>query len=297
VILRSHDYSGAPSKSLIPWLKRGEQYTIRIDFNRHSYALVFHLFTEIRRNRELIWALAIKELHVRYKRSALGFLWSLLHPLLMMTVLAVVFSAVMRFPVKGYAVFLMSALLPWTFLSQVLSYGAESIVGNGELLKKIRISKAVFPVAAVVSNVINFLLSLVPLLLLLVVLRFPLHATWAYLPVPMLGLVLFALGCTFFVAAANVFFRDIAHIVQIILSAWFYVSPVIYSLDFVPERYRWYFRLNPMLYILNGFRHGIYYGFLPSPQSSVMSVAVGVVTLALGYAFFRRSEDAFIYYV
>jgi len=258
---------------------------------------VFSLIKVTRRNWELIWALAIKELHVRYKRSALGFVWSLLHPLLMMIVLAIVFSTMMRFPIKGYAVFLMSALLPWTFLSQVLSYGAESIVTNGELLKKVYISKAVFPMAAVVSNVINFLLSLIPLLILVLALRFPLHLTWIYLPVPMLGLVLFALGCTFFVSAANVFFRDIAHIVQIVLQAWFYVSPVIYSLDFVPERYRWFFRLNPMLYILNGFRHGIYYGMLPSVQSAAMSVLVGVVALALGYAFFRRHEDTFVYYV
>ncbi len=258
---------------------------------------MFRLIKETRCNWELIWALAIKELHVRYKRSVLGFAWSLLNPLMMMIVLAVVFSTMMRFPIKGYAIFLMSALLPWTFLSQVISYGADSIVSNGELLKKVHISKVVFPIAAVVANIINFLLSLIPLVLLILVLRFPLHLTWIYLPVPMLGLVLFALGCAFFVSAANVFFRDVAHIVQIVLQAWFYVSPVIYSLDFVPVRYRAFFRLNPMLYILNGFRHGIYYGMLPSVQSAVMSVAVGLVALVLGYAFFRRNEDSFVYYV
>ncbi len=259
---------------------------------------MFHLLREIRRNRELIWALAMKELHVRYKRSALGFFWSLLHPLLMMLILAVVFSTIARMGnVKFYSVFLISTLLPWTFMAQALSYSAESIVQNGELLKKIYVPKAVFPLAAIVANIINFVLSLVPLLLLLAVLRFPLHWTWLYLPIPFLGLVLFATGCGLFVASANVFFRDVSHILQIVLSAWFYCSPIIYSLDFIPHKYVPIFRLNPMVYVLNGFRHGIYYGMIPSAVSVLMSVLVGVVALALGYWFFRRTEDAFVYYV
>jgi ABC-2 type transport system permease protein len=255
------------------------------------------LIREIIQYRELIWALALKELRVRYKRSALGFLWSLLNPLLMMIILAVVFSTITRIAVDRYSVFLISALLPWTFLSQSLAYSAESITTNGELLKKIYLPKSVFPMAAVVSNIINFLLSLIPLVFLLIVLRFPLHLTWLYLPVPLIALVMFALGCSFLVAAANVFFRDVAHIIQIVLSAWFYLSPIIYSIDFVPEKYRFYFRLNPMLYILNGFRDAIYGGHIPSRFSIAISLGSGVVALLIGYAYFRRTQDSFVYYV
>lgn len=255
------------------------------------------LVKEILHYRELIWALALKELRVRYKRSALGFLWSLLNPLLTMIILAVVFSTVMRIGVKNYAVFLLSALLPWTFFSQALSYSVESIVGNGDLLKKIYIGKSVFPLATVVSNIINFVLSLIPLVLILLVLRFPFHWTWVYLIVPFTGLVLFTLGCGFFVAAANVFFRDVAHIIQIVLSAWFYFSPIIYALEFIPSRYRVFFRLNPMLYILNGFRLAIYYGQVPTLASALMSVGCGVAALLLGYAVFHRYQNSFVYYV
>ncbi|MFB3916099.1 MAG: ABC transporter permease [Terriglobales bacterium] len=258
---------------------------------------MFHLLKEVRKNWELIWALAIKELRIRYKRSTLGFLWSLLNPLLMMVILTVVFSTIMPLPLHHYAVFLISALLPWTFLAQALAYGAESIVLNGDLLKKVYIDKAVFPVAAVLSNIINFLLSLLPLVLLLVCLRFPFYWTWVYLPVSLIGLVMFTLGCAFFCAAANVFFRDVSHILQIVLSAWFYVSPIIYSLDFIPQKYRFLFLLNPMLYILDGFRHAIYYGSLPSQQSIALSLAIGIATLIVGYAFFRRWQDRFVYYV
>jgi ABC-2 type transport system permease protein len=248
-------------------------------------------------NRELIWALALKELRVRYKRSILGFVWALLNPLLTMLVMTIVFGNLLRFSLPHYSIFLLSMLLPWTFFAQSLAYSVESIVGNGELLKKVRVSKLVFPVAALISNVINFLLSIVPLLLLIVVMRFPVHWTWIYLPIPMIGLFLFTLGAAFFFATVNVFYRDVSHIIQVILQVWFYVSPIIYSVDFVPQRYRWLFRLNPLLYVLNGFRLSIYYGLLPSLSSMSLSLGLGVVALGIGFSVFRRYEKSFVYYV
>lgn len=258
---------------------------------------MFELTRDIYDYRELIWALAMKELRVRYKRSVLGFVWALLNPLLMMIVLTLVFGTIMRFSIDHYAIFLLSMLLPWTFFTQALTYSVESVVGNADLLKKVHIAKVVFPVAAVVSNIVNFLLSLIPLALLVLVLRFPLHWTWIYLPVPMLGLFLFTLGTSLFLAAINVFFRDISHIIQIILSAWFYFSPIIYSLDFIPAKHRWLFKLNPMLYVLNGFRLSIYYGLLPQFTSVAMSLACGVAAVLIGYGVFRRYQESFVFYV
>ena len=255
------------------------------------------LFREIYAYRELIWALALKELRVRYKRSVLGFFWALLNPALLMLVLTLVFGTLMRIGVPHYSVFLLSVLLPWTFFSQALAYSVESIVGNGGLLKQVRVAKLVFPVAALVSNIINFLLSLIPLLLLIAVLRFPFHWTWIYLPIPMLGLFLFTLGVAFFFATINVFYRDVSHIVQILLTAWFYLSPIIYSMDFVPAKYHWILRLNPLLYILNGFRLSIYYGLLPSWKSVAMSLACGLISLVVGLSVFRRYERSFVYYI
>jgi ABC-type polysaccharide/polyol phosphate export permease len=258
---------------------------------------MLQLFREIAQNRELIWALALKDLRVRYKRSVLGFLWALLNPLFMMIILTVVFSALMRLAIDHYAVFLLVAILPWTFFSQALSYSVESIVGNGELLKKLYIQKSVFPIAAILANLINFLLSLIPLIFMLLVLRFPFHWTWIYLPFPLICLIAFTLGCGFFCAAANVFFRDVSHIIQIVLTGWFYCSPIIYSMDLIPKKYLFFFRLNPMIYILNGFRLSIYYGMLPTIQSAGMSLLCGLVFLVLGYLVFRRCQDSFVYYL
>jgi len=258
---------------------------------------MWQLIREIGQNRELIWALAMKELHVRYKRSMLGFLWALLHPLLMMIIYTMVFSTIMQASVPHYSIFLMSALLPWTFFSQSLSYAVESVVGNGDLLKKVYVAKSVFPIAAVLSNIINFLFSMVPLILLLIVFRFPFHWTWFYFVVPFASLVFFTLGCSFFFAMANVFFRDMAHILQVLLQAWFFFCPIVYSLDIIPGHYRMLFRLNPLLYPLNGFRLAIYYGALPSPQSIAASLAGGLVTLWIGYRLFRRYQDTLVFYV
>lgn len=255
------------------------------------------LVVEVYRYRQLIWALALKELKVRYKRSVLGFLWALLNPALMMLVLTVVFSTIMRFPIPHYAIFLLSVLLPWTFFSQSLSYAVDSIVSNGELIKKVAVPKLVFPVAAVVSNIINLLLSFIPLALLVAGMRHPFYATWLYLPVPMLALIIFTMGMTFFFAAANVYYRDVAHIVQVVISAWFYFTPIIYSLDFIPPNQQWLFKLNPIIYVINGFRLAVYYGLLPRWQSIAASFFTAFVALFIGFGLFRKYQDDFVFYV
>jgi len=255
------------------------------------------LFRDAYRYRELIWALSLKELKIRYKRSVLGFMWALLNPALLMVVLTLVFSTIMRFNLPHYAIFLLSVLLPWTFFSQSLSYAVETIVTNGDLIKKVAVPKLVFPMAALVSNLINLLLSLIPLLALVLVMRHPLYWTWFYLPVPLLALAIFTLGMTFFFAVANVFYRDVAHILQIVLSAWFYLTPIIYPLDAIPAKYHWFFKLNPIIYVINGFRLSVYYGLLPQLQSIVASFVCAFISLFIGYSLFRKYQDSFVFYV
>ncbi len=255
------------------------------------------LFRDTFRYRELIWALAVKELTIRYKRSILGFLWALLNPMLLMLVLSVVFSKILVSAQPHYAIFLLSVLLPWTFFAQSLSYATESIVGNADLIKKVRVAKLVFPIAAVVSNFINLLLSFIPLILIVIVMRHPFYWTWLYLPVPMIALTIMTLGATFFFATANVYYRDVAHILQILIQVWFYVTPIIYSIDYFPAKYRIFFKLNPVTYVLNGFRLGVYYGLLPTPASILASFVCAFVALYFGFRIFRKHQDDFVFYV
>ena len=260
-------------------------------------AIITDLFRDSYRYRELIWALALRELKIRYKRSVLGFLWALLNPALLMIVLSVVFSTILVSNVKHYGIFILSALLPWTFFSQCLAYAVESIVGNGDLIKKVSVSKSVFPLAAVVSNMINLLLSIIPLAIIVLVMGHPFYLTWAFLPVPLLALMIFTAVATFFFATANVYYRDVSHIVQILLQVWFYVTPILYSMDIFPAKYQWMFKLNPLIYALNEFRLAVYYGQLPRLQNVLASFVCAFISLFIGFAIFRKNENNFVYYL
>jgi ABC-type polysaccharide/polyol phosphate export permease len=199
--------------------------------------------------------------------------------------------------IPHYAIFLLSVLLPWTFFAQSLSYAVESIVGNGDLIKKIAVTKAVFPVAAVVSNMINLLLSMIPLVLIVLAMRHPFYWTWLFLPVPLIALTIFTLGATFFFATANVYYRDVAHIIQVLLNVLFYLTPIIYAIDSIPHRYQWLFKLNPLIFALNQFRLSVYYGKLPAVRSVVASFVCGFLALIIGFVIFRRHQDDFVFNV
>jgi ABC-type polysaccharide/polyol phosphate export permease len=128
-------------------------------------------------------------------------------------------------------------------------------------------------------------------------LHHPFYWTWFYLPVPMLALAIFTLGTTFFFAAANVFYRDVSHILQVVLSAWFYVTPIIYPIDMIPAKYQWIMKLNPIIYVINGFRLSVYYGQLPKAQSILASFVCAFISLIIGFSLFKRYQETFVYYV
>ena len=255
------------------------------------------LWRDTYRYRELIWALALRELKVRYKRSVLGFLWALLNPVLSMAVLAIVFTTIIPTNIHHFAVFLMSTLLLYTFVVQSLSYAVESMVGNADLIKKVAVPKLVFPVAAVLSNVINLGLSLIPLVILVLVFRHPFYWTWLLIPIPLAALILLTLGATFFFATANVYYRDVSHIIQIVLQVLFYLTPILYTIEFINPKYRWLFWLNPLTFSLSDFRMYVYYGMLPSFASIAASFAVGIAALAVGFWLFRKYQHEFVFYV
>ncbi|MCU1291297.1 MAG: type transporter [Bryobacterales bacterium] len=255
------------------------------------------LFWNLQKYRELIWALALKELTIRYKRSVLGFLWALLNPMLLMIVMSVVFSTIMAAGIHHYAIFILSALVPWMFFSQSLTYAVESIVGNADLIKKVSVPKIVFPVAAVLSNVINLMLSLIPLALIVLLLGHPFYWTWILLPIYIVALAIFTLGCSLFFATANVYYRDVAHIVQIVMNMWFYLTPILYTIEQIPARWRWLFKFNPIIFVLNDFRLSVYWGLLPTFWSVVASFLCAGLAFLIGYAFFRKHQSEFVFYV
>ncbi len=249
---------------------------------------------ELYRYRDLLRELVSTELKLRYRRSVLGFLWTMLNPFLMMVVLTAVFSTLMRFGVKDYAVLLLAGLLPWTFFSQSVTLSLMSLVSKGSLLRQVYVPKAMIPLAAVFSCLVNFLLALVPFLLLAAALGRPLNATLFFLPVPILLMTLFTCGVALIFSCLNVFFRDFTHMTEVLLSMWFYLSPVLYTLDLVPPAYRGYFQWNPMYYLLATFRQPIYEGTLPAFAIWATAAAAAVLMGLAGFAVFIRFERHFV---
>lgn len=258
---------------------------------------MLQLFREIKKNHELILSLALKDLRIRYKNSALGFLWALLHPMLMMVVYIIVFSAILGRSMENYAVFLITGIFPWSFFAQSTNYCVSTIVENSSLLKKVYVDKSVFPVSAVLSNLINFGLSLIALVVVLIAMQFPLYRTWIFFPIPLIILCIFALGFGFICSAANVFFRDVSHIIQIVMSAWFYMSGIIFPLDVIAPKYQIILKLNPMFYIIDLFHQAVYYGSPLNQGYVVLSFVCSLAVLILGYMIFRRLQDMFVYYL
>lgn len=254
--------------------------------------------------RQLIVLLVVRELKVRYKRSVFGILWTMLNPLLLMLVYTVVFATIMRSPQRNFAIFLLSALLPWLFFSVAVLQGLNSILVNQELIRKVRVPQAVFPLAVVGSNLVNFALSFVPLLLLMGVLRQPFTAALLFVPVGMLLLTLFTSGVTLLFATFTVFFRDVRHLAEVALQMLLYLSPVFYDLQMLGQHDQWWFRgfrlllrLNPLSYLVPLVRDPVYYGRLPALHVVAVASASALVSLVVGFFVFERLSARHIHYL
>jgi len=259
---------------------------------------------ELVQYRQLVAMLVVRELKVRYKRSVFGLLWTMLNPLLLMTVYTVVFATIMRSPQRNFAIFLLSGLLPWLFFSTAVLQGLTSILTNQELIRKVRLPQAVFPLSVVGSNLVNFALSLVPLLLLMAVLRQPFTPALLFLPVGMLILTVFTSGVTLLFSTFTVFFRDVRHLTEVLLQMLLYLSPVLYDLPMLGDRGEWWFRafrlflrLNPISYLLPLIRDPVYYGRLPSLATVGVASLEAVMVAALAFMVFHRLAPRHIHYL
>jgi homopolymeric O-antigen transport system permease protein len=249
------------------------------------------------RYRDLVWYLVLRELKVRYRRSTIGFLWTMLQPLAMMLVLQVVFSAIFRFDLKNYPIYVLAGILFWNFFSQSVVSSMNSLRNNAGLLRKLPLPKAVFPLATVLSGVLNLLLALIPLFGLLLVTGHPLRPSLLFLPVAILLAALFTLGAGLLLSPLAAFFSDVVELVTVILTLLMYLTPVFYPMKIVPVRYLWAVRYNPLRSVLEVFRDPIYYGKIPPLSHLGVTLAITLIALAVGALAFRKSSDRIAFYV
>ncbi len=259
---------------------------------------------ELVRYRELIKNLVVRDLKVRYKNSLLGVLWSLLNPLLMTLVFTIVFTLMIpNRDLPNYPVFFLCGFLPWSFFSSSMTAAAGSIVNNASLIKKVYFPREILPLADVLSNLVNFLLALVVLFAMLLAFNIPLTVAALMLPLIILTQVMFAVGMALLLATANVFYRDTRHILEILLQAWFFLTPIFYPITILPSNKMilgvpvnlqlWLRRLNPMASLVASYQDALYYGHVTGLDFFVRTFVTCLLVLLVGYAVFCRFSPLF----
>ena len=250
---------------------------------------------QLLRYRDLIWLMVGNILKNRYKRSMLGIFWMLLNPLLQTIVLAVAFGALFKSALPHYPVYLLSGLLAWSFMTQTTQYTMGVMATGSGLLKRIYIPRATYVVAVVGNGLINFLISILPLALIVLALRHPLSASWLFLPVSILLLTVFTLGLALLLSTASVFFNDSIDIYQIVVQAGFFLTPIMYPPSVLPETLSGWMVLNPFFLMIELFRTPIYASAVPDASLIVSAVALAFVTLLAGWTVFTGKADQLAY--
>jgi len=250
---------------------------------------------ELWRYRDLLRMLVSNSIKTRYKRSALGVVWTLLNPLLNTLVLTIAFSQLLRFNVKNYAIYLLVGLLVWNFFSQTTTHAMNTLVWGSSLIKRIYVPRTIFAISVLGNGLVNYGLALIPLGLIMLVMRHPFSWTLLLLPLALLFLAMFTLGVTLLISTLAVFFVDVIDMYGILLSAWFYLTPIIYPIEIVPEKFALLLRLNPMYYMVSLFRSLIFDGMVPSPELWLVSGVLAISTLLLGWWIFTKKSDEFAY--
>lgn len=268
--------------------------------------MIKSLLSNFKRYSFLMSQLISRDFKVKYKRSVLGVLWSILQPILMMTVMAVVFSQMFKFKVEGinYLVYLMTGIIMFNYFSDATNNAMTSVVFNFGLINKVYIPKYIFPIAKCLFSGINFVLTLIPWFAIILLSYFGLgeytcHLNIWYILIPYIFvcLFLFSLGIGMILSCVSVFLRDMFYIYSIILTIWNYLTPVFYSIEILPEKLQSIFKLNPLYLYITGVRSIVLAGERPSLIQLGSMALVSLVTLLIGLVVFRKKQDKFIYYV
>ena len=244
--------------------------------------------------------LVTKDFKLKYRRSALGVVWSVLNPLLMMLVMAAVFGTFMRYndpSIGNYAVYLILGNTAFQLMNDATSQGMGSIIGASSLLKKVKINRLVFPVEKALFAGVNYLFSLVAIALVMLVERVPLGPAALLLPFGLLMLLLFSIGLSMLLSALSVFFRDVMHLWGVVLIAWTYATPLFYPYSILPPLMQTFEKFNPMYIYVTYIRDVVLYQQVPSVAMHAACAACALVALGIGYLVFRKNEHKFILYI
>lgn len=236
-----------------------------------------------------------RDLISRYKRSVLGVAWTMLTPLGTMLILTLVFSSLFH-SVQSYPVYVLTGLIAWNFFSQTTSSSLHQNVWGGSLYHRIFFPRTALTIASVGNGIINALIALIPLGLIMLLTRFPFHLSLLFLPVSILIMAAFTLGLSLLFSSLAIYFPDVVDMFQVALTAWMYLTPVIYPMEIIPEAYRaWMFKFNPLYYLVEIIRQPVYTGKIPSGPLLVTGVILAVGMLLIGWTVFSWKANELTY--
>ena len=277
--------------SLVYWL------LVFLDAKTKLPIYVFTLFDVHKKYGFLLQQLVAREFKTRYKRSVLGVFWSVLNPLLMMTVQYIVFSQMFKQNIDNYPVYLLSGTVVFNFFNEAVGQSMNSITGNASLITKVYLPKYVYPVTRVLSSGINLIMSLIPLTIAAIITHEEFTKAYIMAPYILLCVMVFAVGFGMMMASAMTFFRDIGFLWGIISMVWMYLTPLFYPVSIIPEEWRHLYMMNPMVHYVNAIRTIVQNSATPEPMEFIICTTWSLVMFVIGCFVFKKAQDKFVFYI
>lgn len=254
---------------------------------------MLNVFKGIFEYRELLKTSIRKEIRGRYKNSFLGVIWSFLNPLLQIAVYAIVFPLILRNTQENYVIFLCCGLIPWTFFATGINRSAFNIIENGNIVKKVFFPREILPIAVITSEAVNFIISTIIILAFVICGGLGLTKYILFYPIILVIQYLLVLGISFIISSITVYLRDIQHFIGVVLQLLFYAAPVVYAPSTIPSNFKWILDINPMTYIINGYRDIFYNQTMPNLRGLGIVLCVSIVVCIIGYAIFSKLQKGF----
>lgn len=262
-----------------------------------SLAYVKEKAKGLKRFLPLLKELVIRDIKVRYRHSVLGLIWTILNPLLMMTVITFVFSTMFKNNIPNFPIYYLSGSLIFSFNSESTTTALNSILSNASLIKKVYIPKYLFPLSNILSGLVNLFFSLIAMFIVMVILRVPFRPTLLLLLIPIFHIFLFSTGLGLALSALTVYFRDIAHFYSVFVLAWTYFTPIFYPVDLLGGIAMKLMQFNPMYHYVSFMRELVLYGTFPSMKENLICLLIGCVSMAVGLVVFYKKQDKFVLFV
>lgn len=252
---------------------------------------------ELKKYAPLLKELVVRDIKVRYRHSILGLLWTVLNPLLMMTVITIVFSVLFKQNIPHFPIYFLSGSLLFSFNSESTTNAQHSIISNASLVKKVYIPKYLFPLSCVLSGSVNLVFSLAAMFIVMIITGAPFHAALLLIPIPIFYTFLFSTGLGILLAAITVQFRDIAHFYGVFIMAWSYFTPLFYPVEILSKGALRAMQFNPMYHYVTFMRGLVLDGIFPGVMENFLCLFFGCAMIALGLYVFYKKQDTFVLYV